>query len=157
MASSSTGAAAAAAAGATPTKGDRDGRGAMDLGTYPPVARLAFRPADPTRLATLADSPNFNPKLYYQDLIERSSLADLLKVQAELARGASRRVACRSPLQKARPLTGESLAWRRSICCYTEIRQLDQEKHDLIYGRHHDLVAASSTIQRVRPEGHLPA
>lgn len=32
-----------------------------------------------------------------------------------------------------------------------EIRRLDQEKHDLIYGRHHDLVAASSTIQRVRP------
>lgn len=107
-------------------------------------------------LVLAADSPHFNPRLYYQSLIERSSLADLLRVQAELARGAcpppSLALAPQGSLPWCPPvLTGALVTcfWGRA-----EIRQLDQEKHDLIYGRHHDLVAASVTIQRVRPLAH---
>lgn len=95
-------------------------------------------------MRAFSDAPTFNPKAFYAELVEKASLADLLRVQADMSKGAP---PFRPPFlpSHARLKLTPSIAHGSA-----EIRRLDQEKHDLIYGRHHDLVAASSTIQRVR-------
>lgn len=132
-------------AGGTPTRA-RAAAGEMDLGTVPPSSPPRLLDGPLTEVALLSvrassDAPTFNPKAFYAELVEKASLADLLRVQADMSKGAP------PPLlpPRARLKLTPSIAHGSA-----EIRRLDQEKHDLIYGRHHDLVAASSTIQRVR-------
>lgn len=80
----------------------------------------------------VSDSPAFDAKTYYDQLITTSSLPVLLKRENELLSGGL-------PLAYG----GEMLRLRE------EIRQLDNERQSLVYGHHHELIAASDTIAAV--------
>ncbi|KAF8514544.1 Vps51/Vps67-domain-containing protein, partial [Hysterangium stoloniferum] len=77
----------------------------------PPIP--SGRPSDPMDI----DSPAFNAKAYYEQLITTSSLPVLLKKENELL---------------------------------TEIRELDSERQSLVYNHHHELIAASDTINAMK-------
>lgn len=81
----------------------------------------------------VSDSPAFDAKTYYDQLITTSSLPALLKRENELLAGGL-------PLSYG----GEILKLRE------EIRQLDSERQSLVYGHHHELISASDTIAGVR-------
>jgi hypothetical protein len=81
----------------------------------------------------VSDSPAFDAKTYYDQLITTSSLPVLLKRENELLAGGL-------PLSSG----GEILRLHK------EIRQLDSERQSLVYGHHHELIAASDTIAGVR-------
>lgn len=78
------------------------------LGVGPPTP-VPGKSNDPMNM----DSPAFDAKTYYDQLITTSSLPALLKRENELL---------------------------------AEIRQLDSERQSLVYGHHHELIAASDTI-----------
>lgn len=71
--------------------------------------------------------------MYYDQLITTSSLHALLKCENELLAGGL-------PLSYG----SEILRLRE------EIRQLESERQSLVYGHHHELIAASDTIAAVR-------
>lgn len=79
------------------------------------------------------DSPAFDAKTYYEQLITTSSLPTLLKRENEL-------------------LTGENGSVSGTVHTHvraTEIRELDSERQSLVYNHHHELIAASDTIAAV--------
>ena len=80
-----------------------------------------------------SDSPAFDAKTYYDQLITTSSLPALLKRENELLAGG------------LLPSCGGEILRVRE-----EIRQLDSERQSLVYGHHHELIAASDTIAAVR-------
>jgi len=82
------------------------------LGVGPPQP-VPGKSNDPMNM----DSPAFDAKTYYDQLITTSSLPALLKRENELL---------------------------------AEIRQLDSERQSLVYGHHHELIAASDTIATVK-------
>ncbi|KAI9567374.1 Vps51/Vps67-domain-containing protein [Boletus coccyginus] len=82
------------------------------LGVGPPTP-VSGRNNDPMNM----DSPAFDAKTYYDQLITTSSLPALLKRENELL---------------------------------AEIRQLDSERQSLVYGHHHELIAASDTIAAMK-------
>ncbi|KAF8121742.1 Vps51/Vps67-domain-containing protein [Boletus edulis] len=82
------------------------------LGVGPPQS-VPGKSNDPMNM----DSPTFDAKTYYDQLITTSSLPALLKRENELL---------------------------------AEIRQLDSERQSLVYGHHHELIAASDTIAAVK-------
>ena len=87
------------------------------------------------------DSPAFDAKAYYEQLITTSSLATLLKRESELLSGTSRR---------SHSLTSYR-SWRltASWLC-TEIRSLDSDRQSLVYNHNHELITTSDTISAVR-------
>ncbi|KAL4072722.1 Vps51/Vps67-domain-containing protein [Scleroderma yunnanense] len=84
------------------------------------------------------DSPAFDAKSYYDQLIMTSSLPTLLKREVELLTGESSAGTLRFYLHRA-----------------TEIRHLDSERQSLVYNHHHELIAARDTISamKTRAEG----
>ncbi|KAI0300874.1 Vps51/Vps67-domain-containing protein [Russula brevipes] len=74
------------------------------------------RPMDPMDL----DSPAFDAKAYYDQLITTASLTTLLKKENEL-------------------LAGDP-----------DMRQLDSERQSLVYNHHHELIEATDTISAMR-------
>ena len=85
------------------------------------------------KLNICTDSPAFDPKAYYEQLITTSSLTALLKKENEL-------------------LTGElvSLASNHLVLTFwKDMRQLDSERQSLVYNHHHELIAATDTISAV--------
>ena len=91
-----------------------------------------------SQLIASADSPAFDAKAYYEQLITTSSLATLLKRESELLSG----------LCYPRPphCPWSSTPFRSD----TEIRSLDSDRQSLVYNHHHELIAASDTISAVR-------
>jgi hypothetical protein len=79
------------------------------------------------------DSPAFDARAYYEQLITTSSLTALLKKENELLTG--RVCACRA---------------RRRTYPRPDMRQLDSERQSLVYNHHHELIAATDTISAVR-------
>ena len=83
------------------------------------------------------DSPVFDARAYYEQLITTSSLPTLLKTENDLLTG---KLACGLPL-----------CFVAFTCtAVPEIRQLDSERQSLVYNHHHELIAASDTIAAVR-------
>ncbi|KAN0093003.1 Vps51/Vps67 domain containing protein [Tylopilus felleus] len=82
----------------------------LGVGPPPPVPGKSNDPMN-------MDSPAFDAKTYYDQLITTSSLPALLKRENELL---------------------------------AEIRQLDGERQSLVYGHHHELIAASDTIATMK-------
>ncbi|KAH0833075.1 Vps51/Vps67-domain-containing protein [Lanmaoa asiatica] len=81
----------------------------------------------------VSDSPAFDAKTYYDQLITTSSLPALLKRENELLTG------------------GPSVLYGGEILrLQKEIRQLDSERQSLVYGHHHELIAASDTIATMK-------
>jgi len=81
------------------------------------------------------DSPSFNAKAYYEQLITSSSLTNLLKKENELLSGI---VLCRA-----------MSSTYSSNFLNIEMRQLDTERQSLVYNHHHELIAATDTISDV--------
>ncbi|KAG8213270.1 Vps51/Vps67-domain-containing protein [Butyriboletus roseoflavus] len=81
----------------------------------------------------VSDSPAFDAKTYYDQLITTSSLPTLLKRENELLAGG------------LPPWYGGEILRLRE-----EIRQLDSERQALVYGHHHELIAASDTIAAMK-------
>jgi len=81
----------------------------------------------------LTDSPAFNAKAYYEQLITTSSLPVLLKRENDLLTGKH----TRSPIPT------------KYLRFSSEIRELDSERQSLVYNHHHELIAASDTISAV--------
>ena len=81
----------------------------------------------------ISDSPAFDAKTYYDQLITTSSLPALLKRENELLTGVLP-LFCGSEVLRLRQ----------------EIRQLDGKRQSLVYNHHHELIAASDTISAVR-------
>jgi vacuolar protein sorting-associated protein 51 len=84
----------------------------------------------------MVDSPAFDAKSYYEQLITTSTLPMLLKQENELLSGAP---CCLYFLRLATD------KWLEDA----EIRQLDSERQSLVYNHHHELIAASDTIGAV--------
>lgn len=87
------------------------------------------------------DSPAFDAKSYYEQLITTSSLPTLIKRENELITGIAMFHAF-PPLD----LRKRSSDTRISMA---EIRELDSERQSLVYNHHHELIAASDTIAAV--------
>lgn len=83
------------------------------------------------------DSPAFDAKSYYEQLITTSTLPTLLKRENELMSG--RGIWSR----------GSSRSLTLYFLVPLEIRQLDSERQSLVYNHHHELIAASDTIGAV--------
>ena len=82
-------------------------------------------------LLTFLDSPAFDARSYYEQLITTSSLPHLLKRENEL-------------------LVGQcSVTGVATSDVAIEIRQLDSERQSLVYNHHHELIAANDTIAAV--------
>lgn len=95
---------------------------------------MFWREAELTRL-WVVDSPAFDAKAYYEQLITTSSLPTLLRRENELLTGQS---------EMLWPFSGGVLIAR------VDIRELDSERQSLVYNHHHELIAASDTIGAVR-------
>lgn len=67
-----------------------------------------------------ADSPSFNKDAYYDDLVAKSSLADLMKTASKLANGLSSLI---SMLQKLK----------------ADVGTLQGSRHALVYNHHHQV------------------
>jgi hypothetical protein len=83
----------------------------------------------------ISDSPVFDSKAYYGQLISTASLTTLLKKENELLTG---------------ELFGDHVAYSRLYMppCL-EMRQLDSERQSLVYNHHHELIDATDTISAV--------
>lgn len=94
-----------------------------------------------SRFPIFVDSPAFDAKAYYEQLITTSSLATLLKRESELLSGTSPR---------SNSLTSYH-SWKLIASWFcTEIRSLDSDRQSLVYNHNHELIAASDTISAVR-------
>lgn len=85
------------------------------------------------------DSPAFDARSYYEQLISTSMLSALLKRENQLQAGQSFSIVVTPACSFLR---------RKWIGC-TEIRQLDNDRQSLVYNHHHELIAASDTISAV--------
>ena len=79
------------------------------------------------------DSPAFDAKVYYEQLITTASLPTLLN---------GRTSSCLVCLLR-------SVYMRFLTLMAVEVRQLDSERQSLVYNHHHELIAASDTIAAV--------
>ncbi len=80
------------------------------------------------------DSPAFDAKTYYEQMITVSSLQVLLKRDNDLVSGPCLFI----------------LRYEQFIQKNAEIRQLESDRQALVYNHHHELIAASDTIRAVR-------
>ena len=109
----------------------------MDLGE---PMDLVLKSVPRLLLSASADSPAFDAKAYYDQLITTSPLTTLLKRESELLSGMSR-------LSHPPP----HVFWKlTTFLSHTEIRSLDNDRQSLVYNHHHELIAASDTISAVR-------
>jgi hypothetical protein len=89
----------------------------------------------PRKFNKISDSPAFDSKAYYGQLITTASLATLLKKENELLTG---------------ELFGDHVAYCRIYMpSCPEMRQLDSERQALVYNHHHELIDATDTISAV--------
>ena len=89
----------------------------------------------PRRFNKFSDSPVFDSKAYYGQLITTASLTTLLKKENELLTG---------------ELFGYPVAYSRLYMpLRPEMRQLDSERQALVYNHHHELIDATDTISAV--------
>jgi hypothetical protein len=101
----------------------------LDLG------QSSSRSIFPHRFNKFLDSPAFDSKAYYGQLITTASLTTLLKKENELLTG---------------ELFGDHVAYSRFYMpSYPEMRQLDSERQSLVYNHHHELIDATDTISAV--------
>jgi hypothetical protein len=82
-----------------------------------------------------ADSPAFDAKVYYDQLITTAPLTTLLKKENDLLTG---------------ELSSNIIAYSRSdMSSGLDIRQLEGERQSLVYNHHHELIDATDTISAV--------
>ena len=89
----------------------------------------------PLPVNNAADSPAFDAKVYYDQLITTAPLTTLLKKENDLLTG---------------ELSSNIIAYSRSdMSSGLDIRQLEGERQSLVYNHHHELIDATDTISAV--------
>ena len=88
----------------------------------------------PRMFNKISDSPAFDSRAYYGQLITTASLTTLLKKENELLTG---------------ELFRDHVAYSRLYMPCPEMRQLDSERQALVYNHHHELIDATDTISAV--------